>query len=123
LTKLLTTTPVFRAGSSVDGSEGAAVEPFPFLSLPVTQLGAPFKIVDGVVSRFRLEVAKRIAAIKTAAGLPVGAPLPAADRARVRTEVARELFRSEHGREQMDARELAGQIAKDSRPRTQMNPK
>jgi conjugative relaxase-like TrwC/TraI family protein len=49
----------------------------------------------------------------------VGAPLPAADRARVRTEVARESFLTEHGREPMDARELAGQIAKDSRPRTQ----
>ena len=45
------------------------------------RLGAPFKIVDGVVSPFRLEVAKRIAAINSAAGLPVGARLPAADRA------------------------------------------
>ena len=85
----------------------------------VAQLGAPFKIFDGDVSPYRLEVAKRIAAINTAAGLPVGAPLPAADRARVRTEVAREFFRAEHGREPMDARELAGQIAKDSRRRTQ----
>jgi conjugative relaxase-like TrwC/TraI family protein len=85
----------------------------------VTQLGAPFRILDGDVSPFRLEVAKRIAAINTAAGLPVGAPLAAADRAQVRTEVAREFFLSEHGREPMDARELAGQIAKDSRPRTQ----
>jgi conjugative relaxase-like TrwC/TraI family protein len=85
----------------------------------VTQLGAPFKIFDGDVSPFRLEVAKRIAAINTAAGLPVGAPLPAADRARVRTEVAREFFRAEHGREPVDARDLAGQIAKDSRLRTQ----
>ena len=56
----------------------------------VTHLGAPFKIFDGDVSPFRLEVAKRIGAINTAAGLPVGARLPAADRARVRTEVARE---------------------------------
>jgi conjugative relaxase-like TrwC/TraI family protein len=85
----------------------------------VTQLGAPLKISDGVVSPFRLEVAKRIAAINTAAGLPAGAPLPAADRARVRTEVAREFFLAEHGREPIDARELAGQIAKDSRPQTQ----
>ena len=85
----------------------------------VTRLGVPFKIVDGVVSPFRLEVAKRIGAIQTAAGLPADAPLPAAERARVRTEVAREFFRAEHGREPMDARELAGQIAKDSRPRTQ----
>jgi hypothetical protein len=85
----------------------------------VTQLGAPFKIFDGVVSPFRLEVARRIGAIQTAAGLPADSPLPAADRARLRTEVAREFFLSEHGREPVDARELAGQIAKASRPRTQ----
>jgi hypothetical protein len=85
----------------------------------VTRLGAPFRVVDSVVSPFRLEVARRIAAINSAAGLPAGAPLPAADRARVRTAVAREFFLAEHGREPMDARELAGQIAKDSRPRTQ----
>jgi conjugative relaxase-like TrwC/TraI family protein len=83
------------------------------------RLGAPFKIFDGDASPFRLEVARRFAAIHTAAGLPAGAPLPVADRARVRTEVAREFFLAAHGREPVDARELAGQIAKDSRPRTQ----
>jgi conjugative relaxase-like TrwC/TraI family protein len=82
----------------------------------VTQLGAPFKIVDGIVSPFQLEVAKRIAAINSGAGLPADGPLPAADRARVRTEVARKFFLAAHGREPIDARELAGQIAKDSRP-------
>jgi len=61
----------------------------------------------------------RIAAINAAAGLPADAPLPAADRARVRTAVARKFFLAEHGREPIDARELTGQIAKDSRPRTQ----
>ena len=85
----------------------------------VTQLGVPFKIVDGDRSAFRVEVARRIAAINTAAGLSADAPLPATDRARVRTDVAREFFSTEHGREAVDARELAGQIAKDSRPRTQ----
>jgi len=44
------------------------------------RLGAPFKIVDGDVSPFRLEVAKRIGAIQAAAGLPTGAALPASDR-------------------------------------------
>src|SRR4029453_7847530 len=83
------------------------------------RLGTPFRVVDGDISPFRLEVARRFAAIQTAAGLPADAPLPAADRARVRTEVAREFYLAEHGREPMDARELAGQIAKDSRPRTQ----
>jgi conjugative relaxase-like TrwC/TraI family protein len=85
----------------------------------VVQMGAPFKIFDRGVSPFPLEVARRFAVINTAAGLPAGAPLPAADRARVRTEVAREFFLAAHGREPADARELAGQIAKDSRPRTQ----
>jgi conjugative relaxase-like TrwC/TraI family protein len=83
------------------------------------RLGAPFKIIDSDVSPFRLEVARRFTAIRTVAGLPAGAPLPAADRARVRTEVAREFFVAAHGREPIDTRELAGQIAKHSRPRTQ----
>jgi hypothetical protein len=83
------------------------------------RLGIPFRVVDGDVSPFRLEVARRIAAINSAAGLPSDAPLPAADRARVRTQVAREYFRAEHAREPVNARELAGQVAKDSRPRTQ----
>ena len=81
----------------------------------VSRLGTPFKIVDSDVSPFRLEVARRFAAINTTAGLPARAPLPAADRARVRTEVAREFFLAAHGRKPIDARELAGQIAKDSR--------
>jgi hypothetical protein len=85
----------------------------------VARLGVPFRVVDGDVSPFRLEVARRIAAINSAADLPIEAQLPAADRAQVRTEVAREFFLAEHCREAMDAQELAGQIAKDSRPRTQ----
>ena len=83
------------------------------------RLGAPFRVVDGGVSAFRLEVAKRIAALNTAIGWPADGSIAAADRARVRTQVAREFFLAEHGREPMDARELAGQIAKGSRPRTQ----
>jgi conjugative relaxase-like TrwC/TraI family protein len=84
-----------------------------------TRLGAPFKIVKNDVSPFRLEVARRIAALNESAGLPGDWPVPAADRARLRTEVAREFFAAEHGRDPVDARELAGQIAKDSRTRTQ----
>jgi TrwC relaxase len=64
-------------------------------------------------------VAKRIAALNTAIGWPADASIAAADRARVRTHVAREFFLAAHGRKPIDARELAGQIAKDSRPQTQ----
>ena len=85
----------------------------------VARLGSPFRIVDNDLIPFRLEVARRIAALNTAIGKPADASIAAADRARVRTQVAREFFLAEHGREPIDARELAGQIAKDSRPRTQ----
>ena len=85
----------------------------------VTRLGAPFKIYQPDVSPFRVEVAKRIAAFNQAAGLPGDWAVPAADRARIRTEVAREFFVAEHGRQPEDARELAATIAKHSRPRTQ----
>jgi hypothetical protein len=85
----------------------------------VARLGVPFKIVDNDLIPFRLEVAKRLAALNTAIGWAADASIAAADRARVRTQVAYEFFVAEHGREPMDARELAGQIAKDSRPRTQ----
>ena len=63
-------------------------------------------------------MAKLTAALNTAIGWPADASIAAADRARVRTQVAREFFRAEHGREPVNARSY-GQIAKDSRPRTQ----
>jgi TrwC relaxase len=83
-----------------------------------TWLGAPFKVYAGEVSPFRVEVAKRIAT-RAAAGQLGDESVSAALRAQVRTEVAREFFRAEHGRDPMDAREIAATIAKGSRPRTQ----
>jgi conjugative relaxase-like TrwC/TraI family protein len=85
----------------------------------VTRLGAPFKIYQPDVSPFRVEVAKRIAAFNQAAGVPGDWAVPVADRARIRTEVAREFFVAEYGRPPEDARELAATIAKHSRPKTQ----
>ena len=82
------------------------------------RLGAPFKIIDDATP-FRIEVAKRIAALNAAIGEPADASVAAADRARIRTQVAREFFIAEHGRAPTDAAELAGQIAKSSRPRAQ----
>ncbi|NHC22956.1 relaxase domain-containing protein [Nocardioides sp. IC4_145] len=82
------------------------------------RLGTPYKVYDNDVSPFRIEVAKRIAALNEAAGLPGDWPVPAADRAKIRTEVAAEFFRAEHVRDPADARELAATIAKHSRPKT-----
>ena len=84
----------------------------------VTRLGVPYKVFSGDVSAFRLEVAKRMAGVNEAAGLPGDWPVPAGQRAQVRTAVAREFFIAEHGRQPEDARELAGLIARHSRPKT-----
>ncbi|MDN5899216.1 MAG: relaxase domain-containing protein [Brachybacterium sp.] len=83
-----------------------------------SRLGLPFKVYANDVSTFRIEVATRIAAANDAAGLPADWPIPAADRAKIRTEVAHDFFRDEHGRDAADARELAATIAKHSRPKT-----
>ncbi len=83
----------------------------------VERLGTPFPIYAGsAVSPFRVEVARRIEALNRAQGRPAGAAVPLADRARIRTEVATETFRTEHGRDPVDAREVAATIAKHSRP-------
>ncbi|HEX8508157.1 MAG TPA: MobF family relaxase [Propionibacteriaceae bacterium] len=84
----------------------------------VMQLGAPFKLYPNDISPFRLEVAKRIAAANIADGLPGDWPISPADRARIRSEVAREMYRAEQGRDPANARELAGAIARFSRPQT-----
>jgi TrwC relaxase len=59
----------------------------------VTRLGAPFKIYNNDIPPFRVDVAKRIADLNAAAGLPRDWPIPRSERARIRTEVATELFR------------------------------
>ncbi len=82
----------------------------------VMRLGTPFKDFDQATP-FQVEVAQRIADLNAMNGGPANAKVAPSDRARVRTEVAREFFRAEHGRDPVDARELAGLIAKDSRHR------
>ena len=83
-----------------------------------TRLGRPFKVYDNDVSDFRVEVARRLSEHNTEQGLPAGAPVPLEVRARIRSEIAEEYFRAEHGRDPVDPRELAATIAKHSRPRT-----
>ncbi len=86
------------------------------------RLGAPFKVYENDVSAFRIEVAKRLAAANAAAGLPSDWAVPAQERARIRTDVARQFFSAQHGRAPSPgsdgARELAATIAQHSRPKT-----
>ncbi len=82
-----------------------------------TWLGTPYKVYSDV-SEFRRRVAQRVAIVNVQRGLSADAPGTVEDRARIRTQVAAEIFREEFGREPADARELAATIAKHSRPRT-----
>jgi TrwC relaxase len=75
----------------------------------VTRLGAPFKIYQPDVSRFRVEVAKRIAALNQAAGVPADWAVPAADRAWIRTEVAQEFLQGVAGERVTGAAALVSQ--------------
>lgn len=84
-------------------------------ALRASQLGSVFR-VEGAPSVFRVQLAERFAAANAAAGRPRGAQLPEADRARIRTELGRELFTDEHGRAPLDARELSGFLARAGRP-------
>jgi hypothetical protein len=79
-------------------------------------LGTPYK-VHSDVSQFRRRVAQRVAIVNVQRGLR-RRPRHLEDRARIRTQVAVEIFRDEFGRDPADARELAATIAKHSRPRT-----
>ncbi|MCA0308845.1 MAG: relaxase domain-containing protein [Actinobacteria bacterium] len=81
-------------------------------------LGDPYRVYSPDVSPFRLEVAKRFAAYNGSIGAAPSAALPREERGRIRTEVAREFFQTEFGREPQDARELAGLVARLSRPKT-----
>ncbi len=91
----------------------------PSLPQPVAdeamRLGVPYR-VSGRVDEFRIEVARRIEELNKSRGLRRDAPVSVDDRARIRTAVAREVFVREFGREPRDARELAGTIARHSRP-------
>ena len=81
-------------------------------------LGTPYKVYANDVSPFRLRVAQRVGAANAERGLPPTAIDTLQERARIRTEVAVQLFREEFHRDPADAREIAATIAKHSRPRT-----
>ena len=83
-----------------------------------TQLGAPFKIYPGDVSPFRVEVAKRIAAQQPARTAGRRSGLCSSSGAGPHRGSAG-VLPNEHGRDPIDAREIAATIAKESRPRTQ----
>ncbi|SMO91173.1 DNA primase, catalytic core [Geodermatophilus aquaeductus] len=81
-------------------------------------LGLPFLLYSAPADGFRARCAQRFAAVNAARGLPREAPLPAEERARIRSQTARGMFAVAFGRPPADARELSGFIARASRPAT-----
>ena len=64
----------------------------------------------------RQEVAQAFSDHNTGRGMPWNAPIPAEERARIRTTVATATFAREHGRPPRDDAELTGFLASASRP-------
>jgi conjugative relaxase-like TrwC/TraI family protein len=104
------------AATIEQGSTAAGRSPADALS--ASSLGRPFNVYASDVPPFRTKSARRFAAYNTQRGLPADSPVPAEDRARIRTQLGREMFTIKHGRPPADARELHGFIAKASRQAT-----
>ena len=85
----------------------------------VTRLGAPFKVYAGEVSPFRVEVAKRIATRQRPADSSGTSQSLRHFGRRSAQRWRRSASETEHGRDPIDAREIAATLAKELRPRTQ----
>ena len=89
----------------------------PAAILAATRLGAPFRVYSET-TEFRRRVASALAAFNTTAGRRAGSPVPAEERARIRSAVAEAMFAEEYGRAPLDDRERAGFLARVSRQAT-----
>ncbi|MDE9364026.1 MobF family relaxase [Luteipulveratus sp. YIM 133132] len=87
--------------------------------LKAASLGAPFQDLKDEPSDFLVEVTREYNRYNTAHGLPRDTAVPHGERTRIRTEVGRRTYEKLHGRAPLDERELAGHIARESRPRRQ----
>ena len=89
----------------------------PWLIDQASRLGAPYRIHEQA-NMFSQRCAGAFRDHNTALDLEQNTPVPAADRAQLRTELARTMFTETYGREPVDARELSGHLARISRQAT-----
>lgn len=82
-----------------------------------SRLGNPFRLYEDV-SEFRKRCAKAFEQHNIAHGLDPDDAISDADRSRIRTRIAFDMFTDQYGRAPVDARELSGWVAKNSRPNT-----
>ena len=88
-------------------------------ALAASQLGRKFRSYQPNTSTFLARLKERYEEANAEAGIPRDWPIPAVDRSRIRTELARETFREVHNREPLDDRELSGHLARSMRPQEQ----
>jgi len=81
------------------------------------RLGQPFAVID-TAPEFQVALARACAQANLALGMPKDTPLAAAQRARIRTDVGRQMFVQEYGRPARNPRELSSFIARHSRAAT-----
>jgi len=89
----------------------------PWLIDQASRLGAPYRIHEQA-NMFSRRCAGAFRDHNITLDLEENTPVPAADRARLRTELARTMFTETYGREPVDARELSGHLARISRQAT-----
>ena len=82
-----------------------------------SRLGAPYRIHEQA-NMFHCRSAGRFRDYNTSLGLAADTPVPAEERARIRTELASAMFVETYGRPPADARELSGHLARISRQAT-----
>ncbi|MBF6331880.1 MobF family relaxase [Nocardia transvalensis] len=82
-----------------------------------TRLGNPYRVYSAD-NAFRRRCADAFSAHNIAQGLDRFAAVPDDIRARIRTEVATRMFLEQYGRPPLDARELSGWVARNSRPQS-----
>src|SRR6478736_2894069 len=80
-----------------------------------TRLGRAFPVYEGT-SDWRKRLAQQFGAWNQVRGLPEDWPIPAEERTRIRSEVARAMFTERYGREPLHPGELSGFLAQQSRP-------
>jgi DNA primase catalytic core len=81
------------------------------------QLGKRYEVLD-TAPAFRVEVARRAVEVNVASGMSRDTPLATAERARIRTDVGRDMFTEQYGRAPGNPRELSSFIARNSRQST-----
>ncbi|WP_405176980.1 relaxase domain-containing protein [Nocardia sp. NBC_01377] len=106
---------VRERATAVHQAAGAGPAEAARLAEKATRLGNRYPVYTST-SGFRAATAQAYRDYNTSIDACVTTSIPDAVRARIRTEVATDMFTTEYGRGPLDARELSGWVAKNSRP-------